>query len=420
MIKYKIRESFPMTGDDLMDENWKRKIVLFLTSQAISLFGSALVQYAISWHITLTTQSGIMMTISIICGFLPNVFLSPFSGVWADRYNRKKLIILSDSIIAVSTLIIAILFLMGYDALWLLFAVSVVRSIGTSIQAPAVGAFVPQLVPEGELTKVNAANSSIQSMITLIAPMLSGALLAVAPMEAIFFIDVVTAGIAVFILLLFLKVPVHAKAMEQQTTSYFSDMRAGYMYINNHAFVKKIFLFCAVFFLSAAPVAFLTPLQVTRSFGREVWRLTAIEIAFSGGMIIGGLIIAARRLFKNKIHTMVMSTVVMGLGTLTLGVVSGFWVYLFFMAVIGLVMPAFNTPFTVLLQQKVEADFLGRVFGVLGMISSIMMPMGMLVFGPLSDIIQIEYLLIGTGIMMVVVGLIMLLDKVLIEAGKST
>jgi DHA3 family macrolide efflux protein-like MFS transporter len=117
---------------------------------------------------------------------------------------------------------------------------------------------------------------------------------------------------------------------------------------------------------------------------------------------------------------MVMSTVVMGLGTLALGVVSGFWVYLFFMAIIGLVMPAFNTPFTVLLQQKVEADFLGRVFGVLGMISSIMMPMGMLVFGPVSDIIRIEYLLIGTGIMMVVVGLIMLLDKVLIEAGRST
>ncbi|GIO83303.1 hypothetical protein J25TS5_02350 [Paenibacillus faecis] len=76
--------------------NWKRNIVLFLSSQTISLFGSSLVQYAIMWHITLTTQSGIMMTLFILCGFIPTFILSPFAGVWADRFNRKWLIVLSD------------------------------------------------------------------------------------------------------------------------------------------------------------------------------------------------------------------------------------------------------------------------------------------------------------------------------------
>src|SRR6478735_3946272 len=104
-----------------MKPNWKKNIILFLGSQTISLFGSSLVMYAIMWHITLTTQSGVMMTIAIVCGFLPTFFLSPFAGVWADRYNRKVLIILSDSLIAISTLIMAILFMAGYDALWLLF-----------------------------------------------------------------------------------------------------------------------------------------------------------------------------------------------------------------------------------------------------------------------------------------------------------
>ena len=72
-----------------MNSKWDKKVVLFLTTQIISLFGSALVQYAIMWHITLETKSGIMMTVSILCGFLPNFFLSPFAGVWADRYNRN-------------------------------------------------------------------------------------------------------------------------------------------------------------------------------------------------------------------------------------------------------------------------------------------------------------------------------------------
>ncbi len=105
------------TTNDRVIENWKRNIILFLGSQTVSLFGSSLVQYAIFWYITLEAKSGVMMTIYIICGFLPTFFLSPFAGVWADRYNRKVLIILSDSLIAISTLILALLFLSGYGSL---------------------------------------------------------------------------------------------------------------------------------------------------------------------------------------------------------------------------------------------------------------------------------------------------------------
>lgn len=148
-----------------MNKNWKKNIFLFLASQTISLFGSSLVQYAIMWHITLKTQSGVMMTIAIICGFVPTLFLSPFAGVWADRYNRKTLIMLSDSMIALSTLVLAIVFLMGYDSLWMLFVASAIRALGAAVQMPAVGAFLPQLVPEDKLTKVNATNGSIQAMV---------------------------------------------------------------------------------------------------------------------------------------------------------------------------------------------------------------------------------------------------------------
>ena len=247
------------------DTNWKKNIILFLGSQSISLFGSSLVQYAIMWHITLTTQSGVMMTISIICGFVPTFILSPIAGVWADRYNRKMLIILSDALIAISTLILAILFLIGYEQLWLLFVMSGIRAIGTGIQTPAVGAILPQLVPEEKLTKVNGINGSILSVVTLVSPMISGALLTMSSMKVIFFIDVITAAIAISILLMFLHIPVHGKALQKQTTSYFSDLQQGLIYIKNHDFLKKFFIFFAFFFVLVAPVAFLTPLQVTRA-----------------------------------------------------------------------------------------------------------------------------------------------------------
>ncbi|PLR79574.1 MFS transporter [Bacillus canaveralius] len=406
------------TTTEQSKDNWKKNIILFLSSQTISLFGSSLVQYAIMWYITLTTESGVMMTLYIICGFIPTFILSPMAGVWADRYNRKILIILADSLIAIATLILAIVFLMGYDAIWLLFVMAAIRAIGTGIQFPAVGAILPQIVPKDKLTKINGINGSIQAIIMFVSPLVSAALLSMASIEVIFFIDVVTAAIAIMTLLIFFKIPMHKKAYETQTTSYFNDLKEGLKYINNNDFLKKFFLFFAFFFVLMAPAAFLTPLQVTRSFGDDVWRLTAIEIAFSVGMMAGGGIIASWGGFHNKVHTMTFASLLMGVCTFALGVVPVFWAYLIFMAVFGVAMPIFNTPTMVLVQEKVNENYLGRIFGVFGMISTSMMPMGMLIFGPIADVIEIEWLLIGTGLLILILAIFLGRNKVLIETGK--
>ncbi|HEY4692072.1 MAG TPA: MFS transporter, partial [Bellilinea sp.] len=116
------------------DPRWKKKTALFLSSQSLSMFGSMLVQYAIIWHVTLTTQSGSMLTVATLVGFLPQLVISLFAGVWADRHNRKFLIIAADALTAVSTLVLAFFFLFGYQEIWLIFVVSGIRSIGAGIQ----------------------------------------------------------------------------------------------------------------------------------------------------------------------------------------------------------------------------------------------------------------------------------------------
>lgn len=397
--------------------HWKRNILLFLSSQTLSLFGSALVQYAIMWYITLTTQSGLMMTLYIICGFIPTFLLSPFAGVWADRYNRRSLIMIADAMIAVVTLILAITFMLGYQAVWLLFVISAVRALGAGIQTPAVGAILPQIVPQEKLTKVNGINGSLQALTMFVAPIVSAALLTMATIEVIFFIDVVTAAIAIFTLFVFLKIPLHKKASDTQSTGYLDDFKEGLAYIKQHAFLKSFFIFFAIFFVLMAPAAFLTPLQVTRSFGDDVWRLTAIEIAFSVGMMAGGGIIASWGGFKNKVYTMAIASLIMAVSTFALGIVPVFWIYLAIMAVFGVAMPIFNTPTTVMLQEKVDENYLGRIFGVFGMISTSMMPIGMLIFGPLADVVKIEWLLVGTGLFMLVLTVFFARNKRLVEAG---
>lgn len=103
---------------------------------------------------------------------------------------------------------------------------------------------------------MNGINGSIQAIIMFVSPLVSAALLGMATMEIIFFIDVVTAAIAIGTLLIFLKIPLHEKAKDKQTTSYLSDFKLGLQYVNSHDFLRKFFLFFALFMVLMAPASF--------------------------------------------------------------------------------------------------------------------------------------------------------------------
>ncbi|OUM98968.1 MAG: MFS transporter [Firmicutes bacterium ZCTH02-B6] len=376
---------------------WKRNVAIFLSTQAISVFGSALVQMAMTWHITLSTQSGAMMAISVLAGFLPLFLVSPFAGVWADRYNRRLLIAVADGLIALCTLVLAILFHLGYGSVWLLFVAMAVRALGGGTQAPAVNALLPQFVPQEQLARVNAINSTIHSTVNLLAPMVSAFLLTVASLEAIFMVDVVTAAIAIAILLIYLRVPPHERAGATAGTGYFTDLWEGLAYVRRSAFLKAFFLFIFIVHLLNGPVAFLTPLQVARTYGEEVWRLSTIEMGFSVGMVVGGVLMASWGGFRNRVHTLALANFVFGLAGIVLGVAPAFVLYVATMALAGFVIPLYTTAMTVLLQERVEDAFRGRIFGVNTMISSALMPLSMLVYGPVADVVSVETLLLVTG-----------------------
>ncbi len=396
--------------------HWKKATALFLLSQAFSIFGSTLVSYAILWKITLDTQSGFMMTLYILFGFLPSFFLSPFAGVWADRYDRKKLIMISDGIIALTTLTLAILFRSGYQAMWLLFVIPFVRTLGGAVQLPAVNALIPQMVPPEHLMRTNGLFASLQSGIMLLSPMISGALLNYSPFELILLIDVITAVIAITILG-FLKMDSLPATHISEKTSYMEDFKAGFNYLWHRGSMKQFLLYSGLLFVAVTPMAMLTPLQVTRSFGGDVWRLTAIEVLFSLGYLLGGLLITAWGGFKSRINTMALSILLAGAASFLLGVVDSFWIYLSIMGFAGIALPLFNTSATVYLQEKVESAYHGRTFGIYGMISSSLMPISMLFLGPLADKINIEQILIAAGAGLLVVACLIALDRSFVRSG---
>lgn len=400
--------------------NWKRNATLYIIGQFVSMFGSMLVQHAITWQITLETKSGVIMTLFTCAALLPMTLIAPFAGVWADRYNRKNLIVISDACIALITLGLAAAYISGYKNIWLMFIVVVARSFGQGIQQPAVSAMIPQIVPTESLQRFNGIQSSIQSLNMFVAPMAAGALLSFLPIEYIFFIDVATAAIGISIVLIFVKVSgvPRAEEVKHGVKAYFHELREGLRYINSQAWLKLIIIYSVFFSFFASPAALLTPLQTARTFGDDVWRLTAIEIVFSIGAVLGGILISVWGGFKNKAHTMVMACALFGLTGFLLGVVPNFWIYLGVMLICGVTMPLFSTPSMTLLQSKIEPDKMGRVFSVMMMFSGLAMPIGMGVFGPLGDVVRIEWLLIASGMVIFVSGLVLLRARSLIEIGK--
>ena len=401
--------------------NWKINTLLFLGGQNISLFGSALVQYAITWHITLKTGSGMMLTAFVVTGFLPMFFISPFAGVWADRFNRKYLINIADALIAAVTLIVAVCFMAGYEKIWLLLVCAGVRSIGQGIQTPAVNAFIPMTVPQEHYTRINGINTTVQSFGNLLSPMLAGVILSFMSITAVFFIDIVSAIIGISIVFFFVHVPEQKPNEEHSDINYFRDIKDGLHYIRNQNWLVGFIIVSTIFFLFIAPVAFLTNLKVVRDYGNEVWRLTAHELTFSTGMVSGGALMSVWGGFRNRSHSMGIGNILIGLGTIAIGFVPQFWAYITLMGFVGLIFPMFNVAEMSVVQEKVNGAYMGRVFSVFGMLSSVLCPVSMLIFGPLSDVVNLNILIVLSGVVITVLGLPFFLNKTMREAGiKNT
>ncbi len=400
-----------------MKNNWIKKVTLFMVSQTVSLLGSMLVMYAIMWHITLTTQSGVMMMVMALCSFVPALLLSPFAGVWVDRLNRKMLMIVADLAIAAVTLVIAILFFNDIRELWIVFVVSIVRAFGQAVHQPAVSAVYQQIVPEEHLIRVQGIAQGIQSTSMILMPLLAGLLLALYPIEYIFFIDIITAVIAVIILVTAVKIPKHEAELNQQVINYFKDMKEGIKYTFNHKFVGSLLLFGFLFMIMVAAPSFLTYLQVARVFGPEAWRLSVLEAVFGAGLLLGSILISVWGGFKNRLVTFFLSYIAMGIGAIGLGIPFDFWVYIGFWGFTGFFISLASPVLVGMIQEKVDPQYIGRVFSVFGLIQTVSLPLGTLVFGPLADVWDVSLIILFSGIVMVVLAIIPMFNKELMKEG---
>ena len=386
--------------------NWRKRAIMFFTSQCISLFGSQIVQMAIVWYVTLQTNSGLWVAAFSICSYLPQFFVSFLGGVLADRYNRKYLIIGADTLIATVTLLM--LLIMPYITaepmlLTALLIMSIVRSAGAGIQNPAVNATIPQLVPEEHRMRYNGINAAMQSVVQFAAPAVAAVVLSINTLRSTLGIDVVTALMGIG---LFLCVRLPKQELSKQTPSIFADMGVGTRYAYSHKSIRKTLTIYGLFVFFTVPAGYLSGLLVSRVYGDTYWYLTAVELVGFGGMMLGGLLMSVWGGFKSRRLTLAIALLLFGAMAIGMGVSSFFYLYLIFMGLYGIALTAAQTTITTMLQEETESTMQGRFFGLMSSLYSSCYPIGMLFFGPMADQFPLQWIMIGSGIVLILLALI--------------
>ena len=388
---------------DQAQNHWKRKTILFLISQCITLFGSMIVQMSIIWYVTLKTSSGGWVAAFTICSYLPQFLISFFAGVWADRYSRKKLIILADGVITVATLVMFLVMpMISLDSILLsaLLAVSIIRSVGAGIQTPAVNAVIPQLVPEEYLMKYNGLNATVQSVVQFAAPAVAGAVLSIGTFRATLFIDILTALVGIGLLSCVL---LPKQEASNENVSILSEIKAGIRYSFSDKLIGKILIVYGLYILLCVPAGFMAALLVSRVYGDVYWYLTAVELVGFAGMALGGVLMGVWGGFKSRIKTFALGLFVLSLMTIGMGISPYFIIYLVLMFVYSIALTMIQTATTTIIQEKADSSMQGRVFGLMGAMYSGFLPVGMAIFGPLADVMPLQWIIVGSGIALVLV-----------------
>ena len=384
--------------------NWQKTIILFLTSQCITLFGSTLVQMALVWYAAMETSQGIWVAAFSVCSYLPQFILSFVGGVWADRYPRKLLIIGADALIAFATLVMVCaipLITSTPTLLSALLAMSAIRSLGAGIQTPAVNAVIPQVVPKEQLMRYNGINASMQAVVNFAAPAAAGVVFAVSSLRTTLMIDIITAVIGSAILSC-LTLPDQEKPKESQTL--LSDMIAGIRYALNNRSIGKLLTIYGLFTLLCVPAGYLGGLLVRRIFGSTYWYLTAVEVVGFAGMAAGGVVMSTWGGLRKKERTLSAGLFAFGAFAIGMGLTKNFPLYLSLMFFYGITLTVIQTSITTLLQETAEPAMQGRVFGLFSTIYAGALPLGMILFGLLADLVPLQWLMAGSGAALIAIA----------------
>jgi DHA3 family macrolide efflux protein-like MFS transporter len=385
-------------------EAWIGPFAAFWASQALSLFGSQLVSFALIWHLARTTDSAAVLAAAALAGFLPQVILGPAAGAIVDRGNRRLLLIAADAGIAAATLGLAGLFLAGIAEPWHLCALMALRAVGGGFHGPAMLTSTALMVPDRHLARVQGLNQALEGALNIAAAPIAAVLLKVFPVVGILFIDVLTAIAAVGCLLrLHIPQPERTAAAARSASFLEStrrDLVEGMRYVWRWTGLCALLAMGVCFNALLQPALMLLPILVRRSLDGTALALGGIQAAFGVGIAAGGAWLGLWGGFRRRIWTVVLGLAGLGASLLAAGLHPAgneMWVAGCLFGC-GATMALIHGALFAVIQSKVAPDMQGRVMAFTLSAVGAAVPIGLTLAGPLADRLGPECWFAAAGI----------------------
>jgi DHA3 family macrolide efflux protein-like MFS transporter len=386
-------------------QNWKRVFGIIWTGQLFSTLSSSVVGYAVVFWLSIETQSAQVLAFSTIAVLLPQMLIGPFTGVFVDRWNRRRTMIIADSFIAVCTLIMAMLFIKGNVKISFVYLLLVMRSVGSAFHVPAMQASIPLLAPESELMRISGINQIIQSVSVIAGPALAALLISILNMTWVLMFDVIGALIGIMSLLL-VYIPDPPRKDIAVTPSVIRELKEGFYEIYKHSGLLWLFVIILAAHFFIMPVSALFPLMTINHFNGGTYQMSIVEVAWGLGMLAGGALLGIKKIKVSEIMMINATFLILGLTFFFSGILpeSGFWFFTALTLIGGITMALFSSAFTVVIQTHVDKAILGRVFSLYGSLTLLPSMLGLLQTGYVADVIGIPNAFIIAGIAIAALG----------------
>jgi DHA3 family macrolide efflux protein-like MFS transporter len=379
--------------------HWQPRFFTVWFGQAFSLVGSSLTQFVLVWWITQSTSSPSALAIAGVMGLLPTALFSPLGGAIADRFSRRKVMIVTDAVTATCMVVLVALFATGRTQLWQVYLLMFIRATMQSFQQPAAAASTANLVPEQWLTRVAGMNQVLQGVMTIASAPLGALVLTFLPIQGALMIDVVTALLGITPLFFYV-IPQPRQPDHLLTpAALLHDIRSGANYVLARPGLKWLYMITGLVVLTVMPTFSLTPLLVTQHFGGGINEVALLE-GFAGvGIIAGGVFISLWPLFKRRVITILVSFALSCATVALTALMPGAWLWLatVWWTISGFTFSAGSAPLTALLQSVAPNELQGRILALLNMVVGLAAPAGLLIAGPLGEALGVRSVFILGG-----------------------
>ena len=397
--------------------SWKKKFITLSIGQMFSIIGSSAAQFAIIWWLTVQTGSAVTLSIASLVGFLPEAVLGPFVGVWVDRYDRKRIMMLSDSFIALVSAGLALAFVFDAVSLPVIYGVLFLRALGSTFHGTAYQTVIPAFVPQEALVKAGGWGAMAKSGASILGPVIGAFLMGVATMPVVMVVDIVGAALAVGSLF-FIHVP--ALPSGEPSGGVLADMKIGLRALTGN---RKLLTLMGATVLTVGVVNTIftmLPLMVTEHFGGGVWHNSTVQIGLSAGVLLGSAILGMWGGGRRQFLLIAVSVMVCGGTAVASGLLPGslFIVFVGLMFLNGLINPGINVPYFAFIQRSVEPRLLGKVTSLISSVNSASVPLGLAVAGPIAERIGVTNWYIVAGTIVVGTGELLLVKSRAFDAAS--